>query len=129
MKSKILSLLIITLFAVSNLSGQVSSTKASPVGKWKFEAPYAPEGYTTGIINVTFAENKYSAAISFTGTDYIIPGDKAKVENDTLSFVVMVEGNEVNISIKPESGTKMTGKAVYFEGEVPLTLTKDVPVK
>jgi hypothetical protein len=126
---KIFTLIMILLFSVPVVSAQSSKSKADPTGKWKFEAPYAPEGYTTGIINVTFAENKYSAAISFTGTDYIIPGDKAKVENDTLSFVVMVEGNEVNISIKPESGTKMTGKAVYFEGEVPLTLTKDVPVK
>lgn len=129
MKSKILSLLVITLFAVSNLSGQVSSTKASPLGKWKFEAPYAPEGFTTGIIDVSFADNKYSTAISFAGTDYIIPGDKTKVENDSVTFVVLVEGNEVTVNLKAENDAKMTGKAVYSEGEIPLTLTKDIPVK
>ncbi len=126
---KIFTLVMILLFSVPIVSAQSSKSKADPIGKWKFEAPYAPEGFTTGIINVSFAENKYSASISFAGTDFLIPGDKAKVENDTLSFVVMVEGNEVTVSLRPESDAKMTGKAVYFEGEVPLTLTKDVPVK
>lgn len=129
MKSKVLSLLIITLFVVSNLSAQESSAKASPLGKWKFEAPYAPEGFTTGIIEVSFAEEKYSTAISFAGSDFVIPGDKTKVENDTVSFAVLIEGQEVTIGLKAESNVKMSGKAVYSEGEIPLTLTKEVQVK
>jgi hypothetical protein len=126
---KITTVFMLLLFSASIISAQSSADKKSPLGKWKFEAPYAPEGYTSGIIDVSFAENKYSTAISFTGSDYIIPGDKTKIENDTVSFVVIVEGNEVAVTLKAENNAKMTGKAIYSEGEIPLTLTKDVPVK
>jgi hypothetical protein len=124
---KIITAFMLLLFSASIISAQSSVDKKSPLGKWKFEAPYAPEGFTTGIIEVSFADNKYSSAISFTGSDYIIPGDKTKIENDTVTFVVIVEGNEVAVTLKAENNAKMTGKAVYFEGEIPLTLTKDVP--
>jgi hypothetical protein len=124
---KIFTLIMLLLFSMSIISAQSSKSKIDPVGKWKFEAPFAPEGFTSGIIDVSFAENKYSTSISFTGSDYIIPGDKTKVENDTVSFVVLVEGNEVAVTLKAENDAKMTGKAVYSEGEIPLTLTKDVP--
>jgi hypothetical protein len=126
---KIITAFMLLLFSASIISAQSSADKKSPLGKWKFEAPYAPEGFTTGIIEVSFADNKYSSAISFTGSDYIIPGDKTKIENDTVSFVVIVEGNEVAVTLKAENNAKMTGKAIYSEGEIPLTLTKDVPVK
>jgi DNA topoisomerase VI subunit A len=123
---KIITAFMLLLFSASIISAQSSADKKSPLGKWKFEAPYAPEGFTTGIIEVSFADNKYSSAISFAGSDYIIPGDKTKIENDTVSFVVIVEGNEVAVTLKAENNAKMTGKAIYSEGEIPLTLTKDV---
>jgi hypothetical protein len=115
------------LASISFISAQTNSKKDTALGKWKFEAPSAPEGYTDGIIDVSFTDNKYSSAISFAGSDYIIPGDKTKVEKDSVTFVVIVEGNEVAVSLKAENDAKMTGKAVYSEGEIPLTLTKDVP--
>jgi len=126
MKKSIFTYLMISLFAVCAVSAQTAPKKGNVVGKWKFEAPYAPEGYNTGSIEISFAEEKYSTAISLTGSDYTIPGDKTKVENDTVSFVVLLEGNEIAISLKAESDVRMTGKAVYFEGEIPLTLTKEV---
>jgi len=120
---------MISLFAICAVTAQTTPQKNNLTGKWKFEAPYAPEGYNTGSIEISFAEDKYSTAISMTGSDYTIPGDKTKVENDTVSFVVLLEGNEIAISLKAESDVKMTGKAVYFEGEIPLTLTKEEPQK
>jgi len=118
---------MVSLLAICAVSAQTDSKKNSPIGKWKFEAPYAPEGFTTGSIVVSFAEEKYSTAVSFTGSDLVIMGDKTKVESDTVSFVVLVEGQEVAISLKADSDIKMSGKAVYFEGEIPLTLTKEIP--
>jgi len=129
MKKRVFTYLIISLFVFCAVSAQTSPKTANPVGKWKFEAPFAPEGYNSGSIEISFAENKYSTAISMTGSDYTIPGDKTKVENDTVSFVVLLDGNEIAISLKAESDVKMTGKAVYFEGEIPLTLTKELPQK
>ncbi|NSW94089.1 MAG: hypothetical protein HPY62_05190 [Bacteroidales bacterium] len=71
------------------------------------------------------AENIYNASISFAGSDYKIKGEKVKFENGTLSFNVYVEGTEVSISLKMENDAKMAGKAVYYEGEIPITLTKE----
>jgi hypothetical protein len=127
MKKIIFTCLMISLFAFCEVSAQTGSTNNNAVGKWKFEAPLAPEGYNTGNITISFAENKYSSAVSMTGSDYVIPGDKTKVENDTVSFVLFLDGTEIVISLKAESNTKMTGVAIAPDGEIPLTLTKDVP--
>jgi carbonic anhydrase len=129
MKKIIFTYLMVSIFAFCAVSAQTGSAKNSPVGKWKFEAPSAPEGYNSGSISISFAENKYSTAVSLTGSDYAIPGDKTKVENDSVTFTVLLEGTEIAISLKAENRIKMTGKAVYVDGEIPLTLTKDVPKK
>ena len=129
MKKTILSYLMVSIFAFYAVSAQTGSTEKSPVGKWKFEAPTAPVGYNSGSISISFAENKYSTMVSITGSENAIPGDKTKFENDTVSFIVLIDGNVVSISLKAETDTKMTGKAVYSEGEIPLTLIKDVPKK
>ena len=46
----------------------------------------------------------------------------------TLKFLIYVEGMDVSIILNQESESKMTGKAVHSEGEIPITLTK-VPEK
>jgi hypothetical protein len=112
MKKNFLVLIILSLFIVS------------AVGSWKFDAPYAPEGYTTGTIVVGFAEQKFTTTMSFTGTEYKIPGENVKTPGDSVLFSVYLEGQDIKVMLKLESGTKMSGKAVYSEGEVPLTLTK-----
>jgi hypothetical protein len=128
MKKIILPLLFL-LFSISPGSAQTIKESKNPLGKWKFEAPLAPEGYNSGSIDFSFAENKYSTAISFTGSDYVIQGDKTKVENNVVTFIVLIEGVEVAVSLKQESSVQMTGKAVYSEGEIPLTLSRETPLK
>jgi hypothetical protein len=41
-------------------------------------------------------------------------------------FSIYVQGEIVNVNLKLEDALKMSGKAVYSEGSVPLTLTKVV---
>jgi hypothetical protein len=127
MKNRIFTLLIFLLFTITMVSAQNDQKNNDQLGKWKFEAPYAPEGYTTGIIEVGLNENKYSASISFTGNDYKIPAEKIKVEGDTLLFVVFIQDSEITINLKMDGNSKMSGKAIYSEGEIPLTLTRYVP--
>ncbi|MCX6326890.1 MAG: hypothetical protein NT144_09640 [Bacteroidia bacterium] len=126
MKSKILTLLVISFLSVVVVNGQNTAKKNNPVGTWKFEAPYAPARYTSGIIEVVFAEKKYSASMMFSGSEYKIAGEKVKFKNDSLYFSVYIEDQDVVINLNMEEGTKMSGKAIYSEGEVPLTLTKNV---
>jgi len=123
MKIKIL-FVILSFFAFVNLSAQDSTVKNDPVGSWKFEAPYAPEGYTTGTIMIGITEQKYNASMSFPGNDYKIPADKVKIEKDIVTFSVFVESEEVKVALKIDSASKMSGNAATSQGEIPLTLTK-----
>lgn len=125
MKNKILTTLLILVFAGLTAGAQTSQKKLNPVGSWKFDAPYAPEGYTTGTIIIGLQEKLHTASISFTGSEYKIPGEKVKVEGDSLKFDVYLEGATINILMKMESESAMTGKALTPDGEVPLTLKKE----
>ncbi len=124
---KIIPFIVLLIFCVSAATAQSTKGKNNPVGKWKFEAPYAPEGYNKGMMEVGFADNKYSTTISFTGSDYKIPGEKVKIENDTLNFSVFLDGTEIPINLKMDGDTKMAGKAVSPDGEIPMTLTREIP--
>ncbi len=127
MKRKTLTLLAILLMAVCAVNAQDKAKKNSPAGTWKFDAPYAPEGYTNGLITVVFENDKPKASMSFSGyDDYKIPGENVKATADSLIFSVYVENQDVKVLLKVENEAKMSGKAIYFEGEIPLTLTKDM---
>jgi hypothetical protein len=123
MKKAILSVLL-AAFCLPLLTAQNNQVKKNPVGTWKFEAPYAPEGYTSGKIVIGLAEQKYSAAMTFTGNENKLTGEKVKVEKDTVAFSVFIESEDVKVMLKMENETKMSGKAVYSAGEVEITLTK-----
>ena len=123
MKKGILIILSI-IFSLPILTAQNSQVKNNPIGTWKFSAPYAPEGYTSGTIVVGFEEKKHTATMSFTGSENKVPGEKVTAANDSVLFSVFLEGQDIKIFLKIVSDTNMTGKAVYSEGEVPLTLSK-----
>jgi len=123
---KLVPFAMLIVFSISVASAQTVKVKKDPVGEWKFEAPYAPEEYTSGTVTVSFAEKKYSSTMSFTGSDYKLPCENVKFENDTLSLAIYVEGENVSITLKMEDNTKMSGKAVYSGGEIPLTLARAV---
>jgi hypothetical protein len=117
-------LVMFMIIGIVTISAQNTKSKINVEGTWKFEAPYAPEGYTSGTIVVGKADQKPTTTMSFTGSDYKMSGEKVVVENDTVKFSVYLEGQDIKVSLKIENATKMTGKAVYSEGEVPLTLTR-----
>jgi hypothetical protein len=123
MKKGIVILMFI-VFSLSVLIAQNNQSKINPVGTWKFAAPYAPEGYTSGVIVVGFAEQKHTATMSFTGSEDKLPGENVKAVNDSVLFSIFIEGQDVKVMLKVESDTNMTGKAVYSEGEVPLALSR-----
>ncbi len=115
--------MLVSFLSVIAVNGQ-NITKNNPVGTWKFEAAYAPEGYTSGTIVVGLADQKHTTTMSFTGSEYVLPGEKVKAVNDSVLFSINLEGQDVKVMLKMVNDTNMTGKAVYSEGEVPLILTK-----
>ena len=124
MKRIIFIFVVIFVFTLTSIAQQSKGQKNNSVGTWKFEAPYAPEGYTSGTIIVGNEEQKPSATMSFTGNEFKIPGDNVKALNDSILFSVYIQGQDVKVMLKMDTEIKMSGKAVYSEGEVPLTLNK-----
>jgi hypothetical protein len=124
MKSRFLTTLVILFISVIAVSAQTTGKK-NPMGTWKFSAPYAPEGYNSGVIVFGNADQKNTATMSFGSTnDYKMNGDNLKIKNDSISYSVFLEGQDIKVQLKVISDTNMTGKAVYSEGEVPLSLSK-----
>jgi len=121
---KVISFILLIFMSISVISAQISKEKKDPVGQWKFEAPGAPEEYTSGTINIGFAEQKYTATMEFTGIEYIFSGENVKFKNDSLTFSFPLEDDYVSIRLKLEDKSKMSGKGSYSEGVVPLILTK-----
>jgi len=117
-------ILLLLILALPLLTAQKNQVKLSPLGTWKFDAPYAPEAYNSGTITVGFADQKQTITMSFTGSEYKFPGENVKVVNDSIQFSIYLEGQDVKVMLKVESDTNLTGKAVYSEGEVPLALSK-----
>jgi hypothetical protein len=121
------SFFLLFILSISFAFAQQTQTKKDLTGNWKFDAPYAPEGYTAGTITIGIAEQKHTATMMFAGSEYKLTGEKVVVDKDSLSFAIFLEGQDIKVFLKMESDTKMSGKAVYSEGEVPLTLTKVPP--
>ena len=122
---KVIYLSVLVLLSSAMASAQTNQVKKDPAGKWLFEAPYAPEGYKAGTIEIVYSENKYHASMAFSVSDNNFPGGNVKFANDTLSFTVFIENQDVAVSLSLTEETKMVGKAVYSEGIVPLTLTRE----
>ena len=109
---KIIPFILLFIFFLTALSAQSVNGKKDLVGQWKFDAPYAPEGYTSGTVNIGFAEQKHSATMSFSNLDYSFTGEKVRIQNDSLNLLIWVEGTEVTVSLKMEDKATMTGNAV-----------------
>jgi hypothetical protein len=124
MKKTLFTLIILVTLVFSAVGQQSASKKSNPAGTWKFEALSAPEGYTNGTIVVGFEEKKPTTSMAFTGTEYKFPGENVKASNDSVLFSIYLQGQDIRVLLKMETESKMSGKAVYSEGEVPLTLTK-----
>jgi hypothetical protein len=123
MKNRIFTLIIISFLSVIGVSGQIANKNQS-AGTWKFAAPYAPEGYSSGTIVIGSAEKRDTATMSFGTGEYKLSGENVKVVNDSVLFSIFIEGQDVKVMLKVDSDTSMSGKAIYSEGEVPLTLNK-----
>jgi hypothetical protein len=121
---KVIVALVFIVFGLINASSQNNQSKPNPIGTWKFAAPYAPEGYSSGTIILGFSEQKHTATMAFSGSEYKIPAENVKAVNDSVLFSIFLEGQDVKVMLKIENDTNMSGKAVYSEGEVPLALSR-----
>lgn len=93
-------------------------------GKWKFEAPNAPEGSTKGDIEI-----KPDAVIMTFDEAIDFPSNWVKFRNDSIIYQTAFDAATVVFSLKIIDRNKMTGKAVWEDGETEFILTKNLGVK
>lgn len=113
--ASVLLFLIVFSFAKQTAFAQ---TEKDLVGHWKVEAPSAPAEYQTFLMQIT--GDSVFTTFSFDSNKY--PSTYRIFKNDTLTYDI--SGLEVNCTLTFESKTKMTGIAVWPEGQSILRLTR-----
>ncbi len=113
--------------AATNTATETKNVKANPIGKWKVEIPYAPEGFQTSKMTVAKVDDKYTVEINFEEMAYIIQGEKVTFIDKVLKFTFWVEETEVVITLKFPEEDKMEGVVdVVIEQaqQLPITATR-----
>ena len=120
MKRKIFLILLFVMIFLTGSFALKAQEKKSYMGKWNFETPSAPEGYTSGVI--TF--KKDSSSMQFTGGYYIYPSSWLKAKGDSITYESNIDGTIVLFSLKIKDKSNVAGSAVWYEGETVMILTK-----
>jgi hypothetical protein len=120
MKNCFLFLVLLTAFLVVIPFSSNSQVTKTSLGKWSFEAPGAPDGYTYGIIEIT----KDSVKTSFTTTDFTFPSVWVRAKNDSIIYKSIIDGTDVVFSLKLEDELNIRGNAIWSDGEAVMILKK-----
>lgn len=123
---KCLPALVILFCIILSVNGQNQRPAKDPAGQWKLSVPYAPEGFNTGNVSVNYAEQKYAVIMKFTDSDLTFSGEDVVFRNDSLMFFIFLEGAIIDVALKLENGSKMTGSASTPDGLIPVSLEKAV---
>jgi hypothetical protein len=120
MKDKVLHFLFILLFSLLGSLTSNAQIKPAYLGEWSFNAPFAPEEFNYGTIEIKkdsiitiFPESKYKAFSTW-----------VKVRNDSIIYISIIDDTEVLFSLKIEDETNIKGNAVWSDGETQMILHK-----
>ena len=115
---------LLTEAQMGSRSAGSSMIEEAYTGKWKFEAPNAPEGSTKGDIEI-----KPDAVIMTFDEAIDFPSNWVRFRNDSIIYQTVFDAATVVFSLKIIDKNKMAGKAVWEEGETDFILTKNLGVK
>lgn len=121
MKNRFTRLLLSSIFIFSISLLLEAQVHDSYTGNWKFEAPDAPEGSTTGNIVI-----KINTIVMTFDDMQEYPSSWIKFRNDSLIYETAFDLATVVFSLKIVNKSTMTGKAVWEGGESEVTLTKRI---
>lgn len=118
-------LMILVLVAFCATLGSINAQAAennSLKGTWEYKVSEAPYEYSSGKLIFAEREGKTSGVVKLmNGTEIKI--QSLKVENDSFSFVVEIEYNNVTVTGKVAAG-KITGKADTPDGEMNISAVR-----
>jgi hypothetical protein len=116
-----------TTTTTTNTATETKNVKANPIGKWKVEIPYAPDGFQTSKMTVAKVDDRYTVEINFEEMAFVILGEKVTFIDKVLKFTFWVEDTEVVITLKFPEEDKMEGVVdVVIEQaqQLPITATR-----
>jgi hypothetical protein len=102
------------LSLAGTFSHAMPAMKYNPSGTWVYSAPDVEPGYTEGEFIIEETEEGYSVTMVFFG-EYKVEAQSVEYTRKTLSFKVMAEGTEVEVSGTFKRDT-FTGTASYYDG-------------
>lgn len=121
---KISIIVMIALFAITNLMAENPTGKKDFIGEWKFTSQYAPDGYQNGTFVITEEEGTLKGEVRFSD-NFSVPMNNMNINDGVLKFSITAEYNEVPISATVE-GNKLKGTASSPEGDLPFEAVKVV---
>lgn len=111
--------LFLSTFIVLLFPGHIYSQITDYKGRWKFEAPDAPQETANGTIIFTA-----DSALTIFNTGERIKSTWFKVKNDSILFESQINDGVVHVSLKMTDDNRMTGTANWGIGESSLILKK-----
>jgi hypothetical protein len=125
MKRLIIFIAIASFTAMA--AAQEVQVQKNPLGNWKVEAPYAPEGFQYSKLGVTKVEDKFVVEMNFEDVGYKLMGERVTFIDGVLKFGFWVEEVDVTITFKFNGEDKLEGSAVTVDGEIPMTAVRIKP--
>jgi hypothetical protein len=120
--NKTMFLMLVALLITGILGAVTPPEKKDFLGEWKFESPYAPEGYQKGIFIIKEKENALAGELKFSDA-YKLDIKDMVITDGVLKFGINVDGSYVNVKATIEEG-KLKGSAASPEGDLPFEATK-----
>ncbi len=114
--------MLLAVLAISSVQAFAPVEKKDFLGEWKFESPYAPEGYQTGIFFMEEKEGELAGEIRF-ADGYKVKMENMKFADGVLKFTIQVDYNPVDLKATIEDNV-LKGSAATPEGDLPFEAKK-----
>lgn len=119
---KLIILSIMVAFIAGSYNASAKVRPKDVVGDWKYEVPTAPYGFEKGTFTFTEKEgNLAGKLVLMDGSNIDLEG--VKLEKDTLTFSLYVEGGYVMVNTKID-GESLSGVVSSPQGDMKVTAQK-----
>ncbi|MFN8254538.1 MAG: hypothetical protein U0W24_02535 [Bacteroidales bacterium] len=121
MRVLLLTFMVLT-FTLQNQVAKAEGGNKEIVGTWNYEAPNAPEGFTTGTFVITEKNKQLGGLIRLQDGEEIEFGT-VEYADGKLTVTFLVDYNTVTISAEVKD-KKMTGSVSTPDGDIEVTAVK-----
>lgn len=98
---------------------QAQSKNDNIVNSWEYNAPDAPYGYQDGLIVIKEVDGKLTGEVKIQQSTVTIK--EIKKENDKYTCSLYIDGQGVDVSMKPKSKSVLEGMAMTGGMDIPFT--------